>query len=125
MSDIDFHNSDVLENSKVEAVKKLNFWTHLFYRIRVGKAQKLLPSAELKPQKTEKSIFYMWNLGNFRATIFSSLDSIRNTFVNSFEKSTINSLKAQIIGKDITKSSTLNNTELAIIVPKPVIINRD
>lgn len=125
MSDIDFHNSDVLENSKVEAVKKLSFWTHLFYRIRAGKAQKLLPSAELKPQKTEKSIFYMWNLGNFRTTIFSSLDSIRNTFVNSFEKSTINSLKAQIIGKDITNSSTLKNTELAIIVPKPVIINRD
>lgn len=125
MSDIDFHNSDVLENSKVEAVKKLSFWTHLFYRIRAGKAQKLLPSAEQKPQKTEKSIFYMWNLGNFRTTIFNSLDSIRNTFVNSFEKGTINSLKAQIIGKDITNSVALKNSDLAIIVPKPIIVNRD
>lgn len=125
MSDIDFHNADVLENSKAEAVKKLSFWTHLFYRIRVGKAQKLLPLGEPKPQKTEKSIFYMWSLGNFRTTIFNSLDFIRNTFVNSFEKSTINSLKAQIIGKDIISHSTLKNSELTIIVPKPVIINKD
>lgn len=125
MSDSYFHNSDVFQNSKVEAVKKLSFWAHLFYRILAGKAQKLLPSAELKPQKTYKSIFYMWNLGNFRTVLFNSLDSIRNSFVHAFEKSNINSLKTQIIGKDINSSVSLKNSELAIIVPKPIIINRD
>ncbi len=124
MSDTDFHNSNALGSSKVEAVKKLSFWTHLFYRIKTGKAQKLLPSAEPITQKTHKSISYMWNLGNFKATLFGSLDYIRNTFVHSVEKNTITSLKAQIVGKDII-SSTLQNNEVAIIVPKPIIINKN
>ncbi len=106
-------------------VKKISFWTNLFYKIKNNKQPKLLSSVELKPQKTFKSIFYMWNLGNFRTLLFNSLDFFNNIFFHFLEKNSINSIQTQIIGKDINNTIAINNSKISIIVPKPINISKN
>ena len=53
------HDETILENYDAEVIKKISFWANLIYKIKNGKNQKFLPSTELKPQKTYKSIFYI------------------------------------------------------------------
>lgn len=128
MSDINLENQnnnihDEAVLKDYEVVKKLSFWASIIYKIKNGKAQKFLPSADLKPQKTYKSISYMWNMGNLRTSLFNTLDSIRNFFINPFTKSPINSLEAQIIGKS-DSTAVINEPNLNFIIPKPINLNK-
>lgn len=113
------HDETILENYDAEVIKKISFWANLIYKIKNGKNQKFLPSTELKPQKTYKSIFYMWNMGNLKISLFNKLDSVRNIFVNSIHKNNINSLEAQIIGKG-DSAVVLKDSQINFIIPKPI-----
>ncbi len=113
------HDETILENYDAEVIKKISFWANLIYKIKNGKNQKFLPSTELKPQKTYKSIFYMWNMGNLKISLFNKLDSVRNIFVNSIHKNNINSLEAQIIGKG-DSAIVLKDPQINFIIPKPI-----
>lgn len=132
MNDINLKNQNnniqdesAIKNYEVEVVKKISFWANLIYKIKNGKAQKLLPAAELKPQKTYKSISYMWNMGNIRASLFNTLDTVRNFFFNPFEKNPINSIEAQIIGKGDTSVAALKENQINFIIPKPINIKKN
>ena len=129
MNDINLKNQNnniqdetVLHNYDV--VKKISFITNLIYKIKNSKTQKLLPTTELKPQKTFKSIYYMWNMANFRTSLFNILDSIRNFLSNSFQKNPVNSLEAQIIGKS-NNVVILNETPINFIIPKPIKLKKN
>ena len=129
MNDINLKNQNnniqdetVLHN--YEVVKKISFITNLIYKIKNSKTQKLLPTTELKPQKTFKSIHYMWNMANFRTSLFNILDSIRNFLSNSFQKNPVNSLEAQIIGKS-NNVVILSETPINFIIPKPIKLKKN
>ena len=60
------NSTDVLQDYEIEVVKKIGFWANLFYKITKHKDQKLLSSGNTKPQKTYKSISYLWFLGDIK-----------------------------------------------------------
>jgi len=112
-----FHENTVLEDYEIEVVKKISFWANLIYKF---KNIKLLPSGNTKPQKTYKSIFYMWNLGSFKNSIFNTLDTLKASFSKSQNINSKNSIDLQIIGKNNNYQSSKNSNKISIIIPTPI-----
>lgn len=113
-----FHDANVLEDYEIEIVKKIGFWATLLYKFK-NKNVKLLPSGNTKPQKTYKSIFYMWNLGSFKISLFNTLDNFKSSISKHEITDNKNYINLQIIGKeDNYKQNIESNT--SVIIPKPI-----
>lgn len=127
MDDMNFKNQNntsqkttTLNDYEIEVVKKISFWASLFYNVKNKKEQKLLPSITCSPPKTYKSISYMWNIGSLRTSLFNTFDSFKKIIIHSKKDSTINTLKREIIGKNIKPSLMQNSTSTNIIIPKNI-----
>ena len=110
-----FQNAQTMEDYDIEIVKKISFWTTLFYKFK-NKNVKLLPSGNTKPQSTYKSITYMWLLGDLKNSLFSKFDKLKSTIIKQKEIQITNSY---ISNAQINTNSNIN----AIIVPRTVNIN--
>lgn len=113
-----FHDTAVLEDYEVEIVKKIGFWATLLYRLK-NKNIKLLPAGNTKPQKTYKSIHYMWNLGSLKTSLFNTLDNIWQFIYKEKSDTKINSISPQIIGNENNNSKN-TTSDIPIIMPKPI-----
>ena len=107
-----FQNAQTMEDYDIEIVKKISFWTTLFYKFK-NKNVKLLPSGNTQPQSTYKSITYMWLLGDLRNSLFSKFDKLKSKIFKQKEIQTTNSY---ISNSQINTNSSVNT----IIVPKTV-----
>lgn len=116
-----FHEANVLKDYEIEVVKKISFWASLFYKLKKQNT-KFLPAVSNTPRKTYKSISYMWNLGNFKASLFNILDNLKNSISKSETTINNNSINLQIIGKgnnhDEISKTTQNN--ISVIIPKQI-----
>lgn len=123
------NSTDVLQDYEIEVVKKIGFWANLFYKITKHKDQKLLSSGNTKPQKTYKSISYLWFLGDIKNSVFNTLDNLKNSISYKNLENNSNFLKPEIIGKNISNENNnienlenvqLNTNTQDIIIPKPI-----
>ena len=114
-----------LQDYEIEIQNKQNFFTTILNKFKLNKNQKLLNSGN-KIKTTNQSISSLWGLGNIRASLFRTIDSVRKTISKKLSpKSNQNSFTPEIIGKNlenqkensISKEDILNEQHTSPIIP--------
>ena len=86
-----------LQDYEIEIQNKQNFFTTILNKYKLNKNQKLLNSGN-KIKTTNQSISSLWGLGNIRASLFRTIDSVRKTISKKLSpKSNQNSFTPEII----------------------------
>lgn len=119
------NTSSHLQDYEIEIPNKKNFFTSFLDKFKLNKNQKLLDSGN-RPKTTTRSISSLWRLGNIKASLFHTLDSVKKIMSNKFSSEPHkNSLIPEIIGEnlenqkenDFSKDSIISKTHDSPIIP--------
>lgn len=100
--------SSNIQDYKIEVADKKNFFESLLAKLKFNKNQKLLNSGN-HIKTTNRSISSLWGFGNFRASLFNTLDTMRKAIWDRFSSEPQkNTLVVEIIGNDSTKENTIS-----------------
>lgn len=109
-----------LQDYEVEVAEKKGFLAKFFDKLKENKNQKLLNAGNSeKVQTTSRSISSMWGMGNFKATLFDTLDNVRHSLFGNKETAVKNGFATEIIGKTTKSDKDIVQTaeKVATVVP--------
>ena len=100
--------SSNMQNYNIEIPDKKNFFESLLDKLKSNKNQKLLDSSN-HIKTTNRSISSLWGFGNFRTSLFNTLDTVRKAIFDRFSSEPQkNTLAVEIIGNDSSKENEIS-----------------